>query len=213
VTDTHTHIHTYIHTDAQTGLIPDVNIFSYEMTEYKKLPKTLDIRINSPKGSRFINNVLLGKKEMSTAAKNWETILGKQLNWEAIFLKISRIKEVKIKWFQIKICYRVLVTNSILKYMGITESNLCNFCGHERDTILHYMWDCHHIQLFWKDFKKCFAEKYMNAAKITITPCLIIFNKDEHISTDKGFDQILLQTKFYIHKCRMNKIVPNIITW
>ena len=27
--------HTHIHTDAQTGLIPDVNIFSYEMTEYK----------------------------------------------------------------------------------------------------------------------------------------------------------------------------------
>ena len=28
--------HTYRHTDTQTGLIPDVNIFSYEMTEYKK---------------------------------------------------------------------------------------------------------------------------------------------------------------------------------
>ena len=157
--------------------------------------------------------MLLGKKEMSTAAKNWEAILGKQLNWGAIFLKISRIKEVKIKWFQMKICYRVLVTNSILKNMGITESNLCNFCGLERDTILHYMWDCYHIQLFWKDFKKGFAEKCMNSARITITPCLIIFGKDEQISTDEGFDQILLQTKFYIHKCRINKMVPNIITW
>ena len=52
----------------------------------------------------------------------------------------------------------------------------------------------------------------MNSARITITPCLIIFGKDEQISTDEGFDQILLQTKFYIHKCRINKILPNIIT-
>ena len=34
-TQTHTHTHTHTHTDTQTGLILDVNIFSYEMTEYK----------------------------------------------------------------------------------------------------------------------------------------------------------------------------------
>ena len=34
--DRHTHIHTCIHTDTQTGLVLDVNIFSYEMTEYKQ---------------------------------------------------------------------------------------------------------------------------------------------------------------------------------
>ena len=28
--------HTHRHTDIQTGLIPDVKIFSYEMTEYKQ---------------------------------------------------------------------------------------------------------------------------------------------------------------------------------
>ena len=34
-TYTHTHIQTHRHTDTQTGLVLDVNIFSYEMTEYK----------------------------------------------------------------------------------------------------------------------------------------------------------------------------------
>ena len=33
--DGQTHRHTDRHTDTQTGLIPDVKIFSYEMTEYK----------------------------------------------------------------------------------------------------------------------------------------------------------------------------------
>ena len=35
MTDTHTHTHT--HTDIHTGLVLDVNIFSYEMTEYKNI--------------------------------------------------------------------------------------------------------------------------------------------------------------------------------
>ena len=34
--DTQTDTQTHRHTDAQTGLIPGVNIFSNEMTEYKK---------------------------------------------------------------------------------------------------------------------------------------------------------------------------------
>jgi len=105
------------------------------------------------------------------------------------------------------------VTNSILKNMGIVNSNMCNFCENERDTVMHYMWDCCHIQTFWKEFKTYFIEKCMNSARITITPCLILFGNDDHITTDEGFDIILLQTKFYIHKCRMNKITPNLRTW
>ena len=35
--DRHTYTHT--HTDTQTGLVLDVKIFSYEMTEYKNKPK------------------------------------------------------------------------------------------------------------------------------------------------------------------------------
>ena len=176
-------------------------------------PKALDILINSPKGSRFIYNTFFGKRDISTATKNWESIIGKRLNWGLTFKKINKIKEIKIKWFQMKICYRILVTNSILKNMGIVNSNMCNFCENERDTIMHYMWDCCHIQTFWKEFKTYFIEKCMNSARITITPCLILFGNDDHITTDEGFDIILLQTKFYIHKCRMNKITPNLRTW
>ena len=33
----------------------------------------------------------------------------------------------KLKWFQTKICYRILVADSILKDMGVVESNVCSF--------------------------------------------------------------------------------------
>ena len=35
-TQTYRHTHTHTHTDTQTGLVPGVNIFSNEMTEYEK---------------------------------------------------------------------------------------------------------------------------------------------------------------------------------
>ena len=112
-----------------------------------------------------------------------------------------------------KICYRVLVTNSILKNMGITESNLCNFCRQERDTIMHYMWECTMIQQFWKDFTKTFHDSCTNSSRLKLTPGVILFGVDDNIKTDEGFDFILIHTKFFIHKCRINKTRPQIESW
>ena len=39
---------------------------------------------------------------------------------------------------------------------------------------------------------------------------MILFRKDKNISTEAGFDDILMKAKFYMYKCRMNKIKPNI---
>ena len=39
---------------------------------------------------------------------------------------------------------------------------------------------------------------------------MILFGKDKNTKTDECFDDILLRAKFYIYKCRINKIVPNI---
>ena len=112
-----------------------------------------------------------------------------------------------------KICYRVLVTNSMLKNMGITESNLCNFCVQVRDTIMHYLWQCTNIQKFWEDFTNVFHDKCTNANRLKLTPCLILFGVDKNIKTDEGFDFILMHTKFFIHKCRIKKSIPQINMW
>ena len=177
------------------------------------LSKVQDLLVNGPKGSRFIYNSFIEKTEKANATKNWENILNKEINWKMIFGKVNKIREVKLKWFQMKICYRVLVTNSILKNMGITESNLCNFCRQERDTIMHYMWECTMIQQFWKDFTKTFHDSCTNSSRLKLTPGVILFGVDDNIKTDEGFDFILIHTKFFIHKCRINKTRPQIESW
>jgi len=34
---------------------------------------------------------------------------------------------IKFKWFQMKICYRVLVMSSALKQMGVNKNGTCSF--------------------------------------------------------------------------------------
>ena len=78
---------------------------------------------------------MLGRAEISNACKNWGKMLGKGIEWTKVFAGIKKIREIKLRWFQTKICHRILVTNSILKDMGVVENNVCNFCLTEKDTI------------------------------------------------------------------------------
>ena len=119
-----------------------------------------------------------------------------EIDWKKVFYKISKIKEIKLRWFQFKIIYRILVTNSILKEMKIIQSNKCSFCDIEKDSILHYLWDCVYSQSFWKDLLICLKDKCRNCDRLRLTKSVVLFGHDHIIKTDKGFDYILLQAKF-----------------
>ena len=162
------------------------------------------------KGAKPIYNALFGEKEVSNACQKWERLLEKEINWKKIFLKVNNIKETKFKWFQLKICYRVLVTNSILNHMNIVESNRCNFCLSEKDTILHYLWECNHVQQFWNDLIQLLKEKCTHCDRLELNACIVLFGNDENTKFDIGFDEILMKAKFFIYKCRINKTKPNI---
>ena len=98
------------------------------------------------------------------------------------------------------------MTNSILKDMGVVENNVSNFCLTEKDTIFHFMCQCEHTKSFWVRFEMCLKEKSFNCARFSINPTLILFGHDGKTTTDEGFDFILLHAKFFVYKCRLNKL-------
>ena len=111
------------------------------------------------KDAKPIYDDIMGENNKLNACEKWEKIIGDTLNWNKIFFGVNKIKETKLKWFQIKICHRILVTNSILSYMNITDSNRCNSWLAEKDTLLHYLRECPHSQKFWNDFLNLLKEK------------------------------------------------------
>ena len=185
---------------------------SITLTSNKANPnsKMFSLLTNTLKGSKPIYNTLIGKVELPSACKKWENYLEKDINWEKVFLQVNKIKETKLKWFQLKICYRVLVTNSILTHMNITDSNYCNFCHSEKDTIFHYLWKCNHVQSFWKDFLTLLKDKCIHCNRLQLNASIVLFGKDVDTRTDCCFDEILLTAKFFIYKCRINNVKPTI---
>ena len=64
-------------------------------------------------------------------------VLRKDIEWTNVSagIKKNKEREIKLRWFLTKICYRILVINSILKVMGVVENTVCNFCLTEKDMI------------------------------------------------------------------------------
>jgi len=92
--------------------------------------------------------------------------------------------------------------------MGITENSTCNFCLNERDTVLHYLWKCVHVKMFWQDFERTLKNECAHCDRLSMNPILILFGNDGKNTTDDGFDFILLNAKYYVYKCRLNKTLP-----
>lgn len=184
----------------------------FENSDSQKKPKALQIISSVPKGSRKYYDILIEKIEILNikAFLKWEEKLSIPIDWNKVCMKIRKIKEIKLKWFQIRICHRILVTNTVLKEMGIVNDNACSFCEREKDTINHYLWDCQYSRQFWFELETLLKDKCQNCARVTLNVELILFGTDDQNKTDEVFDFIILIAKYFIYKCRINKIKPNV---
>ena len=125
---------------------------------YNLKTKALQVLSSVTKGSRIYYNLMMEKIEILNIKPfaNWEYKLRTAIDWHKVLKKTKKIKEIKLKWFQLRICFRILVTNKILKEMGIAQNDECNFCKSEKDAIDHYLWDSAYIYnlsgLNWKKY-------------------------------------------------------------
>ena len=175
-------------------------------------PKSLDIITKHKKGARIFYNVLLENVfiyDIKPFAK-WEEKLQIPIDWETTTKQVSKIKEIKYKWFQIRLCHNILVNNRILKKMGITNTDACNFCRNEQDSAQHYLWQCTFSQYFWHELEKFLKEKCQHCSTLKFNIELVLFGNDSKTKTDDALDQIILHAKHFIYRCRINKVKPTL---
>ena len=172
--------------------------------------KALQTIANVSKGSRKYYDILIEKIEILNikAFIKWEEKLSTPVEWKKVCIKVQKIKEIKLKWFQVRICHRTLVTNTVLKEMGIVDSNVCSFCRREKDTIEHYLWDCEYSKEFWLELETTLKEKCDNCKRIKLNKELILFGTDDQNKTEEIFDLIILIAKYFVYKSRINKTKP-----
>ena len=67
-----------------------------------------------------------------------------------------------------------------------------------------------YVQSFWNEFINMLKDLCPHCERLTLSPSLILFGREENTRTDECFDFILLHAKFFIYKCRLNNNRPRI---
>jgi hypothetical protein len=134
-----------------------------------------------------------------------------EINLENVFENISlTTNDFKLRNFQYKILHRILPTNKFLVKIGIKESDQCNLCNNVTDSILHYIWLCPIIKVFWQQVIVLLEETFEISIELNIRNTVFSTNIEEFPLKIIHF--ILLFTKYYIHCCKWSNHLPTIET-
>jgi hypothetical protein len=90
------------------------------------------------------------------------SLMETDINISDVFCNLYLVtNDSKLKHFQYKLLHRTLPTNTFLVKIGIKNSDLCNICINDTDSILHYIWLCPVVKLFWNRLKTWLEETFV----------------------------------------------------
>ena len=138
--------------------------------------------------------------------------------WQYIYtIPFLATIESKLRAFQFKINHNIYFTNEKMAKANIMiesptmpnilikASPLCTFCKEEVETLSHLFIECDCVKKIWQELEKNLKYYYTNSQKI--------FGCFEN-TNDRAFDilsHLTIITKYYIHKCRLQKFKPSYI--
>ncbi|KAH3717806.1 hypothetical protein DPMN_060602 [Dreissena polymorpha] len=70
--------------------------------------------------------------------------------------------ESTLRNFQYKYIHRIIATNKYLFKCKLSNSNLCDFCSENIETIEHLFWECKHIQPIWNQLVSFLEQQQLN---------------------------------------------------
>ena len=132
------------------------------------------------------------------------------INDEEMYVKhfrnvYSLTNTTKYRDFQFRLLHNKIFCNDVLVHWKKVETNICNLCEGEKQTITHLMYFCPVVKLLWRDIESKCAE----------FPCVfgfrnILFNLVMEESPCHIVNLIVLITKQYIFRCKCFNSTPNI---
>ena len=161
-------------------------------------------------GNRAVREIFQKENDLPTASNKWNTEFN-NLDWKSIFKKCMNIsKDPQLQWFQARLLHRILPTQKYLTLCKIADSSLCVFCNTNVETLNHLFWNCIYVRTFWNDFLKLLREKCTHCDRLNLCQELILFGIAEHLYTDEALDSVILYAKFFIYKCKLQDIKPEV---
>ena len=141
-----------------------------------------------------------------------------QDKWQYIYtIPFIATIESKLRAFQFKINHNIFFTNEKMAKANmmiesptmpnilIKASPLCTFCKEEVETLSHLFIECNSVKPIWQKLENNLKYYYTNSQKM--------FGCFEN-TNDRSFDilsHLTIITKYFIHKCRLQKFKPSYI--
>ena len=141
----------------------------------------------------------------------WQRKLGKQIDWEEAFSNIYVYTiDPKLRHFQFKILHDVFPNNKILKKLGLTDNDKCDFCKEHVDSVEHYLWECSISKQFWHELQIWLQNIFQNTFTLTFENVLLGHTYENQNNFNLIINYITLNAKYFVHCCKWTKKIPSL---
>ena len=144
--------------------------------------------------------VYLLQSKVVTGPANKEKFEAKfgNIDWQTSWLiPINACEDHKLRELQYKILNRYLNTNYQLKKYGLKDTNACDLCNENPETICHLFWDCNMAKTLWLQFYEWWANT-TNLKNYQINQKIVILGFHETLPESNLYNHLILIVKNYI---------------
>ena len=166
------------------------------------------------KGAKKYYSIISSNHIIPSFCTKWQNkLINFELDWNNVFDNVQKIKETKLKWFQLRVQHRIIGTNIVLKNMGVRDNDLCSFCAQGKENIEHIFIDCIHTNDFWQTLLTCFKNMNLVEGNFRFEKDFILLGCTKSYKISKILYYVILVAKYYIYKSRCEGSLPNIFNF
>ena len=125
-----------------------------------------------------------------------------------ITIPFQCLKDPTLLWFQYRILHRIITTNTFLYKIKYIESNICDLCHSQPETLEHLFFDCPKVLDVWKETELWIQDKGEHIKFDKQTVLFGIFNSKGNKTTFANW--LIINVKYYIYVSKIQKIKPSI---
>lgn len=128
--------------------------------------------------SKFYRLLMAHFKDSTLDKLNaWRTDLHEDISeadWnEACLRAQTQTVNTRLKLLQYKWLTRVYITPEILNHISCNIPDTCTKCGNHKGTLVHCVWECVKIQMFWQEVIQCLTETFHIKIPLSAKLCIL----------------------------------------
>lgn len=153
-----------------------------------------EIKLNNLDGKRYLSRFynLLAKHSTESALdrlNTWRTDTQEDINeedWEVARLTAQKYSiNTRLKLLQYKWLIRVYITPVKLHHISPNIPDICVKCLNQKGTLIHCLWECPNVEVFWGNVVKCLSRMVENNIPLRPKICILRIYPKDFVRTTK----------------------------